>query len=364
VSKWNVSSSNSMNRMFYDAKSFSRTLCGREWVQSKAKQNSMFTGSSGSIDEACRLTAATTMSTSACSKCFASQSGKLSCCASGGSWFNKCGKAGDSKFDHTWAEGVEACKATTAPTITKAISSVCSKCGIIKKTGISSCCARRGSWFQDCGDAGDENFGHTWLEGIQSCKAVATTAPAITKAISSVCSKCGTIKKTGISSCCARGGSWFEDCGDAGDDNFGHTWFEGIQSCKVTTAPAITKAISSVCSKCGTIKKTGISSCCARGGSWFEDCGDAGDDNFGHTWFEGIQACKTISSLSAESNSRRIPHEKAVVDQQSRAAAQSQSTGDLHRDHVHGVVTANSKGCDMLTSTVAWASFSLIFLYV
>ena len=62
--------------------------------------------------------------------------------------------------------------------------------------------------------------------------AVATTAPAFTKAISSVCSKCGTFKASGISSCCARGGSWFEDCGDAGDDNFGHTWFEGTQACK------------------------------------------------------------------------------------------------------------------------------------
>ena len=36
--------------------------------------------------------------------------GKLSCCAPGGSWFRKCGNTGDSKFDHTWLEGIEACK--------------------------------------------------------------------------------------------------------------------------------------------------------------------------------------------------------------------------------------------------------------
>ena len=45
-----------------------------------------------------------------CFKCGTKKSGKLSCCAPGGAWFKKCGDAGESNFDHTWAEGVQACK--------------------------------------------------------------------------------------------------------------------------------------------------------------------------------------------------------------------------------------------------------------
>ena len=47
--------------------------------------------------------------TSKCRKCDM-RSRKPSCCARGGSWFGNCGKAGDSNFDHTWPEGIQACK--------------------------------------------------------------------------------------------------------------------------------------------------------------------------------------------------------------------------------------------------------------
>ena len=46
------------------------------------------------------------------------------------------------------------------------------------------------------------------------------------------CPKCGTIKNSAKLSCCARGGAWFKKCGDAGDTNFDHTWVEGIHACK------------------------------------------------------------------------------------------------------------------------------------
>ena len=52
---------------------------------------------------------------------------------------------------------------------------------------------------------------------------------------------------------------------------------------------------SSACTKCGTTKESGTRSCCARGGAWFEKCGDTGDTKFGHTWAEGIQACTSRS---------------------------------------------------------------------
>ena len=56
----------------------------------------------------------------------------------------------------------------------------------------------------------------------------------------------------------------------------------------VTTAP-----MSHICPKCGTIWKSGKMSCCGRGGSWFKNCGNAGNANLDHTWYEGIWACRT-----------------------------------------------------------------------
>ena len=66
-------------------------------------------------------------------------------------------------FDHT------ACANTAVATTI--ISSVCPKCGIIHKSGKSSCCSRGGSWFGKCRGAGNANLGRTWYEGIQACRA-------------------------------------------------------------------------------------------------------------------------------------------------------------------------------------------------
>ena len=60
----------------------------------------------------------------------------------------------------------------------------------------------------------------------------------------------------------------------------------------IPTLASATTAIDSVCPECGMAKKYGKSSCCGRGGSWFGDCGSAGNSNLGHTWQEGIQVCK------------------------------------------------------------------------
>lgn len=35
---------------------------------------------------------------------------RLSCCLPGGSWYGKCGDPGDTRYAHTWDEGVQACK--------------------------------------------------------------------------------------------------------------------------------------------------------------------------------------------------------------------------------------------------------------
>ena len=56
--------------------------------------------------------------------------------------------------------------------------SECSKCSATKKNGKRSCCARGGAWFKNCGDHGDLRFDHTWAEGIQACKDFASVASA------------------------------------------------------------------------------------------------------------------------------------------------------------------------------------------
>ena len=61
----------------------------------------------------------------------------------------------------------EAATATTEAAVSN--NKGCSKCGILKKSGKLSCCARGGDWFKNCGDISDSNFGHTWVEGIQAC---------------------------------------------------------------------------------------------------------------------------------------------------------------------------------------------------
>ena len=65
----------------------------------------------------------------------------------------------------------------------------------------------------------------------------------------------------------------------------------------------MTTTISSACLKCGIIKKSGKTSCCGRGGSWFRTCGGAGFAKHRRTWYEGIQTYKVR------------PQSKAVIEQ-------------------------------------------------
>ena len=63
-----------------------------------------------SIDKKPSTTVATQAPTSKCPVCGILNSGKPSCCAPGGAWFNKCGDPGDSKYDYTRFDGIVACK--------------------------------------------------------------------------------------------------------------------------------------------------------------------------------------------------------------------------------------------------------------
>ena len=133
ISKWDVSSVTSMAKMFLDAPSFGQQPCGTAWVHSTANKSRMFEGSHGSIPSkvcptsspqrwlarweiaATPITSLTTLQVALtsviCPNCSTfTKSGKLSCCAPGGSWYKNCGGAGGRNFDHSWLEGVEACK--------------------------------------------------------------------------------------------------------------------------------------------------------------------------------------------------------------------------------------------------------------
>ena len=58
----------------------------------------------------------------------------------------------------------------TPAVATTSIIFICPECGIIQKSGKLSCCGRGGSWFGNCGSVGEANLDHTWHEGIQACK--------------------------------------------------------------------------------------------------------------------------------------------------------------------------------------------------
>ena len=141
ISKWDVSSVINMDYMFRETVSFDRKLCETFWFHSKASKIGMFGDSPGSIPRTeCasvpyanmhrpvtkrELVARTSITTPvsmpgigstsankmACPKCGVfKKSGRVSCCAPGGAWFDRCGGAGNSNVDHKWSEGVEACE--------------------------------------------------------------------------------------------------------------------------------------------------------------------------------------------------------------------------------------------------------------
>ena len=58
---------------------------------------------------------------------------------------------------------------------------MCPKCGITRRSGKLSCCARGGSWFDKCGDAGDPSAQHTWVEGVRVCEGRSETDMAIAR---------------------------------------------------------------------------------------------------------------------------------------------------------------------------------------
>ena len=101
----------------------------------------------------------------------------------------------------------------------------------------------------------------------------------------------------------------------------------------------MTTTISSACPKCGTIAKSGKISCCGRGGSWFGNCGSNGNAKLDHTWYEGIQACKTLSQSTT------------AIGRQSNAAQQRNSSNGPGMAKSKAVITPANAFLSTSTNT-------------
>ena len=135
-------------------------------------------------------------------------------------------------------------------------------------------------------------------------------------------------------------------------------------TCVPTPAATTTTvtAIGPICFKCGTIKKNGKLSCCARGGSWFKNCGDAGDSKFEHTWIEGVQACNEITSvsLSLRAQVQSMLHNQTSIAQEIIAV---QYRGN-ESSAASQCVRPNSKDYDEVSSIVSFTNLFIIILYI
>ena len=133
----------------------------------------------------------------------------------------------------------------------------------------------------------------------------------------------------------------------------------------MSTAAATTTtvtAIGRICFKCGTIKKSGKLSCCARGGSWFKNCGDSGDSKFEHTWVEGVQACNDITSvlLSLKAQTQSMLQNEVAIAQEI-IAVQYRGNESAAASHC---VRRNSKGYDEISRIVSFTNLFIIILYI
>ena len=121
------------------------------------------------------------------------------------------------------------------------------------------------------------------------------------------------------------------------------------------------------CPKCGKGKKSGKLSCCARGGAWFQKCGDGDDSNFDHTWMEGIQACNNFGSLLPNKGPVRS---MLLHEQKTTQPINNTWLGRPFKQHANGHPTGNilktdtsdAEDDDKITTIVALASVFFVTL--
>ena len=122
-----------------------------------------------------------------------------------------------------------------------------------------------------------------------------------------------------------------------------------------TQTSVVTKATSRVCRKCGTIAKSGKRSCCARGGSWYKNCGAAGSTNVDHRWYEGIRACK------ARAQSKTVIGQLLnIVERKVNNSSTYMSTANTN--YMSTPTSIISQGCKTLWTSVIHTSLVLMML--
>ena len=167
ISKWDVSGVRWMQWMFSHARSFNWKLCGSGWVQSTANQQEMFLDSPGSISQTvCENRAPiTTMpaTTTLASTTTMPSTTTLTPKTTIPSTTTLTPKTTTYYIYHVLSTITWTPKTTMRPIRT------CSACGTKKLSRKHSCCAPGGAWFNKCGNPGDSTFEHTWLEGIEAC---------------------------------------------------------------------------------------------------------------------------------------------------------------------------------------------------
>ena len=141
-------------------------------------------------------------------------------------------------------------------------------------------------------------------------------------------------------------------------------------ACLSTEAPTTKTSASALsmtaCPKCGSVKKSGKLSCCARGGAWFKNCGDYGDPNFHHTWVEGVQACKGFVDSGAvlAPGKRRREGTIAVLNTTRSLNTTEQQANIYVTGDVSDVRTTNCTDCFELAKVAVCASLLLLILHL
>ena len=263
---------------------------------------------------------------------------------------------------------------TEAPAATSASATRrerCLKCAVMKESGNLSCCARGGAWFQKCGDAGDTTFDHTWTEGIEACERksfgtcvcemnalwwasrwqlclspqplqVRLLVPLRIRRQLLVLQRQRCRLQSPLPVCLLPIST------TVGVDGMGvyvayvnfHMRAEVLPTTSATSINSRRR-----CPKCGKVKKSGKLSCCARSAAWFQKCGDANDSTFDHTWFEGVQACDGFTNfLSFTEPAQVMRHHGTIISQSANKTWPRNFINE--RDHIRPTDTVSTDGTE------------------
>ena len=144
-----------MSSMFLNAESFTQNLCTASWLHSNATKDVMFAGSSRSISSVVCTTPHESVTTLAARQTEPFQ-------------YRTREVWGVPRPERELIGHMLISKAAISSTI--ATTRMCPICGTFKKSGRASCCAPGGAWYQQCGGAGSRSVDHTWIEGTKACE--------------------------------------------------------------------------------------------------------------------------------------------------------------------------------------------------